>query len=266
MIVVKDKYVISAKEEIEKFINKEENKEKVFYSRQLEVIFEKQYFHWITNRALRELEELGKLKTEEMDLESGSKAHIYWHPSYRYYKRSAKQLISLINEYSDPDLSADIGLRGESLVLEGFALNGFLTIDKGVNEFNGKKWTESEHNLDFIFTRDEINYGVEVKNMLSYMDFTELKIKLNMCSFLELKPIIVARMLPQTWINDVNKCGGFALILKYQLYPISYKKLAKRISTELGLPVDSPRSLEKGTMARVMRWHLKNVNSKRNSH
>ena len=28
----------------------EDNPESVFYSRQLEVIFEREYFHWVTNR------------------------------------------------------------------------------------------------------------------------------------------------------------------------------------------------------------------------
>ena len=32
-----------------------DNPESVFYSRQLEVLFEDEYFHWITNRALRAL-------------------------------------------------------------------------------------------------------------------------------------------------------------------------------------------------------------------
>jgi len=29
--------------------------QEVFYSRQLEVLFEREYFHWVTNRALRKL-------------------------------------------------------------------------------------------------------------------------------------------------------------------------------------------------------------------
>jgi hypothetical protein len=50
---------------------------------------------------------------------------------------------------------------------------------------------------------------------------------------------------------------GFALILKYQLYPLAHKDLAKRVREELGLPVDSPRALADGTMARFVDWHAK---------
>ena len=36
----------------------------VFYGRQIEVIFEKTYFHWITHKALRELTNEGLVATE----------------------------------------------------------------------------------------------------------------------------------------------------------------------------------------------------------
>jgi hypothetical protein len=40
----------------------EKQKDSVFFSRQLEVMFEEKYFHWITNRALRYLVKEGPLK------------------------------------------------------------------------------------------------------------------------------------------------------------------------------------------------------------
>lgn len=38
----------------------ESNRERVFYSRQLEVLFERSWFHWITNRAIHQLIEEGR--------------------------------------------------------------------------------------------------------------------------------------------------------------------------------------------------------------
>lgn len=49
------------------------------------------------------------------------------------------------------------------------------------------------------------------------------------------------------------------MILKYQLYPWSHRQLATRVQKELGLPVDSPRALAEGTMARFLRWHEQTV-------
>lgn len=46
-----DYFEESAREDLITFFEK--NKGRVFYSRQIEVIFEDKYFHWITNRALR---------------------------------------------------------------------------------------------------------------------------------------------------------------------------------------------------------------------
>jgi hypothetical protein len=50
----------------------EDNPETVFYSRQLEVIFEREYFHWVTNRALRRLVEEGRIISESRTLDIGS--------------------------------------------------------------------------------------------------------------------------------------------------------------------------------------------------
>jgi hypothetical protein len=60
-------------------------------------------------------------------------------------------------------------------------------------------------------------------------------------------------------IEVQNDAGGFALILKYQLYPWTHKELAKKVAERLGLPVDAPRQLEEGTMLRFMRWHERHL-------
>lgn len=67
--------------------------------------------------------------------------------------------------------------------------------------------------------------------------------------------MFVARMLPRTWINELIESGGFALILKYQLYPWTHKDIAARVAKGLGLPVDAPKALADGTMKRFVRWH-----------
>lgn len=51
----------------------EKNKQAVYFSRQLEVIHEEQWFHWITNRALGQLEESGLIRREERTLATGGK-------------------------------------------------------------------------------------------------------------------------------------------------------------------------------------------------
>ena len=53
-------YAAEALEEFSEFFKK--HREAVFFSRQLEVLNEAKYFHWITNRALRELRARGLLE------------------------------------------------------------------------------------------------------------------------------------------------------------------------------------------------------------
>jgi hypothetical protein len=231
------------------------NRERVFFSRQIEVQNEDDYFHWITNRAIHDLEGEGTIRSEWRPLRTGTSIKLVWHKGYRFYKRSAKQLVALVEEYSDPNIGGSLGLHGETMVLEGFARTQFMMISRDANEYRGKKWPESKHNLDFIFERDGRAYGLEVKNTLGYMEREEFLLKIRLCKHLGITPVFVCRFLPKTWIFELKELGGFSLILKYQLYPWTHKGLAKRIKEELGLPVDAPRFLYEGTMNRFLKWH-----------
>lgn len=235
------------------------HREHVFFSRQVEVQHEDDYFHWITNRALRELRDSGVIMGETRPLSTGSSINLLWHRGYRFYRRSASRLVALVEEYADPNIGGVVGLHGEFMVLEGFARSEFVMRGRSTREFAGKTWTETDHNLDFIFEKDGQAYGIEVKNTLGYMEYEEFQTKLRLCQFLGIRPVFVARMLPRTWMNELIIAGGFGLILKYQLYPWSHKELARRVAGELGLPVDAPRALNEGTMHRFMAWHRKNL-------
>jgi hypothetical protein len=167
--------------------------------------------------------------------------------------------VQIVEEYSDPNIGGALGLQGEALVLEGFARRQFVMMGRNTQEFGPVRWRRTEHDLDFIFERDGTAYGVEVKNTLGYMPHDELLIKIEMCEELGVRPVFAARMLPKSWVKEVVDAGGFALIMKYQLYPWAHRDLARRVRDELGLPVDAPRALQDGTMDRFMRWHRPNV-------
>lgn len=237
----------------------DDNQDKVFFSRQLEVHFEDEFYHWITNRAIGDLVDDGILLTESRDLADGGIIHILWHRRNRYYRRPAIRVVRLVGEYAAPNIGASLGLHGEAMVLEGFAMNQFVLRGRDTREYGGREWTRTDHDLDFIFERDGVAYGVEVKNTLGYMDYDELDTKIKLCRYLRIRPVFVCRMLPKNWIWEVIQRRGFALILKYQLYAWTHQELARRVRRELGLPVDSPRRLAAGTMARFMKWHRANV-------
>lgn len=237
----------------------EVNRQRVFFSRQLEVMYETERFHWITNRALRSLIEEGAIYTEVRQLTWGGTVHLMWHRSYRYWRRAAADVVALVEEYSAPAIGAAIGQQGEFLVLAGFAQHEFVQKGRETRSYQGTLWTATAHDLDFIFERDGIGYGVEVKNTLGYMDHDELGAKVAMCTYLGVRPLFAARMLPKTWANEIIEAGGFALILKYQLYPLAHRELATRVREKLGLPVDSPKALQDGTMRRFVNWHERHL-------
>ena len=253
----RDDFTQKAIKDLKEFFIK--HTDEVFYSRQIEIKFEDEYFHWITNRALNELMQEKYINAEKRKLKTGNEILLLWNKNYRYYKRDAKKLIELVQEFSNPNLGAAIGTHCELLVLEGFAKLEFILKGRNKNEHLGNSWEQSEHNMDFIFCKDNICYGVEVKNKLGYMDKDEIDLKIKLCKHLKIKPVFVARMLPKSWINEIIEKGGFALILKYQLYPQYLIEFAERVRKELKLPVDSPKSLKDETIHRFLKWHKKHV-------
>ncbi len=234
----------------------EANVDRVYSSRQLEVFFEDRYFHWITHRAIKLLSEEGTVRLEQRMLSYGAPINLVWHRKNRYVRRPAKEVIRLVEAYSHPDFTAALGNTGELLVSDGFGRFGFNQRGRNAQEYGGRRWTSSAHNLDFIFERDGRSYGVEVKNTLPYIHDRELGIKLEMCDHLSLIPLFVVRAMPAIWISDVSRRGGFTLVLKHQLYPLSHKTFADEVRKELGLPVDAPKALFDGTIRRFERWHL----------
>lgn len=232
----------------------EDNPEAVFYSRQLEVMFENEYFHWVTNRALRRLVDERRIISEPRKLDIGSEIKLLWHNKYRFYKRSATDVFNLVNHYTNAATDGTLGLQGEHLMLAAFARGKYILTGEEVSEHNGKTWIETKHNLDFIFQNKDVAYGIEVKNTLGYLDIEEFVAKVRMCIYLGIKPVFAVRALPRTWADALIQAGGYAMIMRFQFYPWTHAELATEIRDKLHLPVDTPRRIEAGTMQKFWNW------------
>ncbi len=252
-----DEYDVSARETLRGFF--EANDSNVFFVNQLVVQNERTFFHWVTRNAIDYLIADGFLATEKRKLATGTEIKLLWHNRYRYYKRNAAKVVKLVNEYGSPNMCASLGLWGEQMVLAAFAKRQFLLREQHTRKYGDKEWTASNQNLDFVFERDGRAYGIEVKNTLSYMDESELDAKIALSEHLGITPVFAARMLPKSWIKRVIDHGGYAMILKYQLYPWTHADLAKKVAAELSLPVDAPKALADGTMDRFLKWHQKKL-------
>jgi hypothetical protein len=128
---------------------------------------------------------------------------------------------------------------------------------KKVKEYADRKWEKTGHDLDFVFMRDGVAYGCEIKNTLGYIDKEELKVKLEMCAYFGIKPLFIMRYAPKTYNKLIYDHGGFALIFETQIYELSQEILVKKIRDVLGLPVICSKAIPGGIIDRFERWHLR---------
>jgi hypothetical protein len=118
----------------------EDHPDRVFYSRQLEVLFEDELFHWVTNRAVHRLIQEGRILSETRKLTIGSSVKLLWHRGFRFYKRAATEVFDVVNRYSIAATEGALGLQGESMVLGAFARRRFLLDRESTNSYNGVTW------------------------------------------------------------------------------------------------------------------------------
>lgn len=231
--------------------------ETVFYGRQLQVMFEKPFYHWVTVRALGELVEEGAIATKLLPLSGPVNVRFYWSKRNRYWKRQVQARRKLILRFSDQRFTKALGRHGEMMFDAALPTVGFMPKARDVRTYNGREWTETGHDLDRVFARDGIEYGTEVKNTLDYIERQELDVKVHMCAFFGLRPLFIVRYAPVDYIEKVRRAGGFTLLFKYQLYPHGYEEFAREVRDALEITVDCPRAIMEGTMKRLLDGHLK---------
>jgi hypothetical protein len=254
-----DSYFLAAQEDIRQLY--ETDKKSVFYVRQLQLKFEKKYFHWVTYNALIGLSKMGYLKEIKIDKEKGTSTHYFIHKSNRYPMREINKIEEVVEEYSQDLITRSCGHRAEDLFCKAFALRSFMPVGIKVKQYNGKTWTKTGHDLDFVFKRDGVEYGCEIKNTLGYIEKDELEIKLEMCEYLKFRPLFIMRYSPKSYNRMIYEKGGFALIFETQIYEISQEMLVNKIKEVIGLPVICSKAIPDGMMGRFEKWHIKNVNS-----
>jgi hypothetical protein len=230
-----------------------QNREEVFYERQLTVIFERSFFHWITVKALLELAAGGSINSQMLELVPGVPIRFFWARGNRYWRRQASRVTSLVRRFSENAFIHAIGFQGEILVDAALPLAGFAQVARNARSFGDKTWLATGHNLDRIVEREGIHYGVEIKNTLPYIPREEFRIKLEICRHLGLTPLFVSRMAPKNYNHEIIELGGVSWILGTQFYPFGHQELATSVRNQLRLPVDCPARIEDGAVIRLLK-------------
>jgi len=228
-----------------------------YHRKDIEVIFEDKYDHWDVNTAVDKLIEEGFLK-----LVTTLRANFVFRSDIRYYKQEMNRRIKIIERYADQTITAAVGNWGEKLVEYMFRLNDFKMSGTHTNEFSGKKWTKTNDNLDFIFEKDSLVYGVEIKNTLAYMEADEFLVKLDICKFLSLTPLWILRNAPEIQFRTMKARKGLISPFKSQIYPYGQEPLVKAVWQRMRLPVAVWGEMPQKVVNRVISFHNSNILSR----
>ena len=236
---------------------------RVFYSVQIETRLERDFFHWITNKGLKELTEENKLVRKTHAVPVNQLVNFYTNPRYRYPRRESANLVKTLTEIYDSEFTHAVGRHCEMLLDSAFARAGFKPAASDANSWNGVQWTESNHNMDRIITKDSVAYGVEIKITQNYISRYELRLKTKLCRHIGVRPLFVMRFAPKSYIEEVRKAGGFTLLFEDQIYPFGFYKLMQKVRASLGLKVQCPRDFKEGDIQRFSNWHDKKLQMQR---
>jgi hypothetical protein len=153
------RYVEQAKKDLISRINADP--EAVFYERQLQLLYEKPYYHWVTARALEELAEDGDIRSEHLTLrrplmtdagrvETNVQMRFFFYKKARSWLRKARKIAALVETYCEPALTRAVGNHAEILFDAALPRAGFMPVARNVREYKGRRWERSNHNLDRI--------------------------------------------------------------------------------------------------------------------
>ncbi len=108
----RDVKIDEARASLEKFFNQQDRE--VFHGKQVEVLFEKTFFHWITSKALDEMVKEGKIiGSEEMPLLGKTRVKFVFNKKYRDRKLEMRDHLRVVRGYSTPPLPGDCGRQAE---------------------------------------------------------------------------------------------------------------------------------------------------------
>ena len=252
----RDDAVDDAIERLEAFF--EESPQHLFYSTQIETRLEREFFHWITGKALLELANAGRIRRVPTIVQEKT-INFYAHPRHRYWRREQREMVNLLERIFHPEFTHAIGRHGELMFDAALGRYGFRAEARDTNTWRGTTWTETNHNLDRIVTRDGLTYGVEIKNTQNYISRIELQTKVRLCRHLGLTPLFIMRFTPKSYIHEVNQSGGFVLLFEHQFYPMGHGALVTEVRERLGLKIHSPNEVMDGHMHRLVNWHDRRI-------
>lgn len=235
-------FVYQAKDAIKEFFRW---RKAPFHFRQLQVLFETQFFHITTAQAIYELINEGFLQSTPF--QAGTSEVMFVVPTKVATSSKGQRILhshmqtkaKAIALYNSPEISKALGDHLEALVKLELRANQLKIVSTDTNSYRGNQWTKSKADLDIIADcPDRRALGVQAKNELKSIEKQELLEQLEICDFLGVKPLFIVRYMPWSFVPLVTVRGGFVITLGIQIYPLGYRRLCQQIQGKLSIPKD----------------------------
>jgi len=224
---------------------------KVATDRELKVRLEDDFFPWVVGRAIRRLldgdviDKVGYPGRRKVG--RGEVAAFYVPHAIEY--DSVKEIIKRKKAVSEGIANILMGgssVSGhvEDLFQDAFLSLGFKFHGRDVSSFGGRKAvgvpSKEPPNLDFVFERDGVRYGIDVKNWIRYEwnSRDEVVSKLRVAADLGVVPFIVARYMDKDLVyKRIVQEGSLVYRYRHLLVPSVYESLAEAARELLGYPI-----------------------------
>ena len=230
------------------------NPDSPYHRKQIEVLFESKYQHWVTDRAVTSLIQEGFLAIQPFQLPIIRLNFIYRHDR-RYIAREIKKRAEIVRQYSAPNISTATGDQAEIWCLFLFRSNSFDIVGRNTKQYKGIEWTRTIHDLDFIVEKDGIAYGVEVKNWFAYVDDDLYDIKLEICAHFGITPLFFFRIASYDQIDKIRDQDGIMLVFKSKIFPPGNEQLVRNIWNSMRLPVSIWQDVPISITRRLLSFH-----------
>lgn len=225
-----------------------------YHRKQIEIIFESKYQHWVTDRAVTSLIQEGFLREQPFQLPTIGLNFVCRHDR-KNIARATKERAEIVRAYSAPNISKGTGDQAEFWCLHLFRSNSFNIVGRKTKVYQGIMWTKTLHDLDFIVEKDGIVYGVEVKNWFPYVDDDLYDIKLEICAHLGIRPLFFFRMSSYQQIDKAKNQDGRVLIFKSKIFPPGNEKLVRNIWNKMRLPVSIWQDVPPPIVRNLLAYH-----------
>lgn len=174
------------------------------------MLYEDKFFDWVVTTALNRLvrdrypevfDRKNMLELEQIDNKIG-RMKFYANANAvrtdrgrQLMKKHVVSTAKLVGRYSDASITRMLGAQLESLVKSQLQISQFEIIGVHTNKYLGRRWTNTNHNLDFIAKKKgkDFTIVVEVKNTLGGMDPEEIDVKIDICRYLGIVPVFAVR-------------------------------------------------------------------------